>query len=476
MRVLLSSVALGAALAAAPAAAQVDRSSPPAPGPAPNVTIPPVEKRTLSNGLPVWIVERHEVPVVQVDLMIRTGTAADPAGKFGLASMTAAMLDEGAGARNALQIADAIDYLGAELHAVSGIDSSSVRLHVAAARLGEALSVMADVAERPTFPQAELDRIRDERLTDLEQARDDPAAIGRFAFPLVVFGPSHRYGTASVGTTQTLKSFTVDDLRGFYGRHYQPSNSLLVVVGDVRPDGVMPLLEGAFGSWKVSGPTAAPALPEPPQLKARRVVIVDKPGAAQSQIRIGWVGVARTNPDYFPLVVLNTLLGGSFTSRLNQNLREQHGYTYGAGSSFDMRRVSGVFVAAAGVQTDKTADSLREFFKELNGVLQPIPAAEVARARNYVALGFPRQFESTRDITAAMADLFVHGLAEDYYGSYMQKVQAVTAGDVARVAKTYIQPERFAVVIVGDRNVIEGPVKALNLGPITVMTTAEAVR
>lgn len=464
-------------LVAVPASAQVDRSVPPKPGPAPTISLPEIQKRTLSTGLPVWIVEQHEVPVAQVDLIVKAGTASDPSGKYGLASFTAAMLDEGAASRDALQIADAIDYLGAQLSTGSGVDASTVRLHVPVARFGDALPIMADVAMRPTFPQGEIDRLRDERVTDLQQARDDPAEIVRAAFPLVVFGPQHRYGTGGAGTTGTVRAFSADDLRVFHAARYQPANSALVVVGDIKADTVMPLLEQAFGSWKASATAAgAAAVPAPVQLRARRVVIVDKPAAAQSQIRIGWVGPSRSTEDYYAIEVLNTILGGSFTSRLNQNLREQHGYAYGAGSAFDMRRVAGSFFAAAGVQTDKTDESVGEFFKEFAGMLKPIPADEVAKAKNYIALSYPRDFETTRDIAARLGDMVVYSLPEDYFNTYVQRVQSVTPEQVQAAAKKYIQPDKFAVVIVGDRKTIEAPVRALNLGPISFMSVSEAIR
>jgi predicted Zn-dependent peptidase len=202
---------------------------------------------------------------------------------------------------------------------------------------------------------------------------------------------------------------------------------------------------------------------------------VDKPGAEQSQIRMGWVGVPRSTADYFPLLILNTVLGGSFTSRLNQNLREEHGYAYGASSGFDMRLSAGPFVAAAGVQTDKTAESVREFFNELTAIADPIGADEIAKAKNYVALGFPAEFESSADLSRRLEELIVYGLPDDYFERYIANVQAVTAGAVQKAAKTYIQPSRFAVVIVGDRKTIEPGIRALNLGPVRVMSVDEAL-
>jgi predicted Zn-dependent peptidase len=246
------------------------------------------------------------------------------------------------------------------------------------------------------------------------------------------------------------------------------------VVGDVTVDSVMPLLTSQFGAWTARSEAAAAIdLATPPQRSRREVYLVDKPGAAQSQIRIGSVGVARSTPDYFPLQVLNTVLGGSFTSRLNLNLRERRGYTYGAGSFFDMREAAGPFSASAGVQTDKTAESLTEFFNELSGILVPVPGDELARAKNYVALRFPAGFETTGDIARRLEDAVVYDLADDYFSQYVRAIQSVTAADVERVARRYLQPDRMAVVVVGDRQTIEAPIRALNLGPIITMTVDE---
>ena len=448
-----------------------DRAHPPQPGPPPALNLPTIQKRQLSNGLPVWMVEMHKVPVVQVNLVVFGGTGDDPSGKFGVAGLTTAMLTEGAGSRPSLAIADAVDFLGADLGAGSGIDASAVRLHVPIGRLPDALPIMADVALRPTFPKDELERLRKERLTSLLQARDDPPTIASLAFSRVLYGSAHRYGTATAGTAETIKGFTPDDLRASYTATFRPANATLLVVGDVAPDNVMPLLESSVGSWKTQG--AAPAratLPPAQQPATREVYVIDKPGAAQSQIRIGWIGVPRSTPDYFPIQVLNTILGGSFTSRLNMNLRETHGYAYGAGSGFDMRASAGPFSASAGVQTDKTAESLKEFFNELDAILKPVPADELARAKSYVALRFPGGFETTADVSRKLEDLLVYHLPENYFSTYVQNIQAVTAADVQRVASKYIQPGRFAVVVVGDRKVIEPGIRALNLGAVKILT------
>jgi len=450
-----------------------DRSHPPQPGPPAPLHLPAIQKQKLSNGLPVWVVELHKVPVAQINLVVLSGTANDPPGKYGVASLAAAMLEEGAGSRSALEIADAIDYLGADLGTATTSDLSAVRLHVPVARLADALPIMADVALRPTFPKDELDRQRQQRLTSLLQGRDDPPTISAIAFSRILYGKGHRYGTAQMGTAETIKTLTSDDLRAFYTSAFRPENAVLLAVGDITADKAMPLFEKSFGAWKASGAAASEKLPPTDEPPARQVYLVDKPGAPQSQIRIGRIGVPRSTSDYFPIQVLNTVLGGSFTSRLNMNLREVHGYAYGASSAFDMRGAAGPFYAAAGVQTDKTAEALKEFFNELNAILKPVPAEELSRAKNYVALRFPSAFETTGDISRRLEDELVYKLPDDYFAKYVQNIQAVTAADALRVAQKYINPERVAVVVVGDLKTIEPGIRALNLGPIKVMTIDE---
>jgi predicted Zn-dependent peptidase len=452
-----------------------DRSRPPAPGEAPMLRLPPIHKRALSNGLRVWLVELREVPLVQVSLQVLAGSADDPVNRYGVGSLTAAMLDEGAGVRSALEIADEAERLGATLTTGSSFDSSAVRLNVPVAQLAGALSLMADVALRPTFPQADLDRLRQQLLTSLLQARDDADSIADMAFARLVFGPSHRYGTLQVGTEATIKAITRQDLETFHRGFYQPANATLVVVGDIAADAALPQLEQHFGGWKTGSAIKRQPVPPAPPLADSGIYLIDKPGAPQSEIRIGSVGVARSTPDYFPLQVLNTILGGSFTSRLNQNLRETHGYTYGAGSGFDMRLSPGPFVAAAAVQADKTSEALREFINELERIKEPVDGDELAKARNYIALGFPGEFETTRDLSRHLEAMVVYQLPDDYFARYIAHTQAVSAADVQQMAAKYIEPSRFAFVVVGDRKTIEPGLRALGVRPIRPMTVREAL-
>lgn len=455
------------------AAAKPDRSKPPALGPVRPLHLPPVQELHLANGLPVFLVEQHEVPVVQVNAVVRAGAGNDPLDKPGLASLTADMLDEGAGGRSALEISDEVDYLGADLTSEAGWDATVVALHVPVKRLERALPILADVVLRPTFPAGELERVRTDRLTELLQWRDEPRAIASVAFARALYGGKHRYGTATLGTELSVRRFSRNDLTAFHAQAFRPDNAAIVVAGDVTAASVQPQLEKAFGGWKAAGNLAAGEVPLAPQVPGREIWIVDRPGSAQSEIRIGRIGPPRSTPDYFALTVMNTILGGSFTSRLMQNLREQHGYAYGARSSFDYRLSSGPFVAAAAVQTDKTAPAVAEFFKELDAIRKTITDAEIAKAKNYVALSFPSEVETTGDIASKLAEQFIYRLPNGWLESYVSRIAAVTPPDVRRVASQYVDPEKVAVVVVGDRSKIERELTALNLGPVKTLSVEE---
>lgn len=472
-------LAVAGLLAAAPLPGQIpdaepDRTRPPELGPPPSFDLPEIRHLALSNGLPVLLLEKRQVPIVQVDLTILAGTVAEPAGQPGVASMTAAMLDEGAGGRSALELADEVDLLGAELSTGAGEHTAAISLHVPVARLEPALALMADVALRPDFPNSELERQRVDRLTEILQWRDEPAAIADLEFDRVLYGSTHPYGVPNLGTAASLAAMRVEDLRAFHERHYRPGAATLVIVGDVTAEAVLPLLERAFGAWQ-GAPADAPAEPPAGQVAARRILLVDKPGAEQSEIRIGRIGAARLTDDYFPLVVMNTILGGSFASRLNQNLREDKGYSYGAFSAFAFRPWKGPFLAAAAVQTEVTAEALTEFMRELRGIRERVPEEEMERARNYVALGFPATFQTVAGTAGALGELALYDLPDDYIDHYIERVLAVTADDVQRVAGEYLDPDRVAIVVVGDRERIEAPIRALDLGPVEVLSVEDVV-
>ena len=362
----------------------------------------------------------------------------------------------------------------ADLATGSAIHTSQISLHVPVAQLDSALAVLGDVVLRPTFPADELERQRTQRLTALLQRRDEPRSIASVLFNRTLFGVDHPYGIPTAGDEQSVRSFRVEDLRTFYDTYYRPNNATVIIVGDITIEAVRQRLERIFGSWS-SAPIPATKWPEPRQVARRQVYLVDKPGAAQSEIRIGRIGAARQTDDYYSLVVMNTVLGGSFTSRLNQNLRETHGYTYSAGSAFDFRPLAGPFVAAAAVQSNATDSALVEFMKELRGIVNHISDEELSRARNYVALQFPESFQQVAETADQLAELAVFDLPDDYLTRYIDRIMSVGQTDVARVAKKYIDPERIVIIVVGDRARIEGGIRALKLGPITVLTVDDVL-
>jgi predicted Zn-dependent peptidase len=459
----------GAWLALAAVAPAADRSKPPSASAPKPVKLPPVQRMALANGLSVSLVETRDVPTVEMALVVRAGGSADPLNRTGAAALTVEMLDEATAGRDALAIADAFDLLGAELRTSCGWDAALVRLHVPVARLPVALPVFAEVALRPAFRPKDLERLRREALTELLQARDEPDEIAGYALAKAVFGDGHRYGLPLTGDATSLQALKVSDLRTFHAKYYRPENASLIVVGAIDAATLVPQLEKTFGTWQKGGQPTAP-IPDAPPTYGRQLWLVDRPGAAQSAIRIGRVGPSRTTPDYHALQVMNTLLGGSFTSRLNDNLREQKGYAYGARSRFDYRRAVGLFVASADVHTPVTADAMREFMGELMRIRTPAKKEEVERARAFLAAGYASDFETTRQIASKLAEQFSYGLLEDEFQSFVPKAMNVDAKAVQRVAAASVDPGNVAIVIVGDRAKIEKGLQQLNLGQANVLT------
>lgn len=452
-------------------AQSLDRSKPPELAPPSDLKLPPVQLAKLPNGLTLRVVEMHEVPLVRVTLRVKGGGRLD--GDLpGLATFTANLMDEGAGTRDAFGIASEAAYLGAILSSAADWDHTYVSLSTPRRTLGPALDLLADVALRPIFKSADIVRERDLRLAQIVQQRDQPNVMAILAFGAIVFPAGHPYHRPLNGdsaATAQLDSLTV---RGFYTRTFRPDQAELIITGDITlPEATVEVTK-RFGRWTRSR-IAPPKAPTPPVVAPpshRQVFLVDKPGAAQSVIMIGAPGVARTSPDFPAIEVMNTILGGSFSSRLNQNLREDKGYSYGAGSQFVYRPVPGPFVARSAVRTDVTDSSLVEFFKELNGIRDSaVSDVELERARNYIALSLPGDFETTGQMGNQIGDLLNFGLPTTYWNTYIRRVMAVTVEDVQRVARAYFDPARVDVVVVGDVVKIRPGIEALDLGPVTLI-------
>jgi zinc protease len=471
--VTLAGITLGATLmiSAAGGAEKFDRKKP-VPGPTPPVTTPKIERATLANGLSVWLVQRHELPVVNAMLQIRSGSSVDGA-QPGIATMTAALLDEGTAKRSSLDFAKALDMLGANLSASAGAEQTAISLETLGKNLDAALGLMGEMVEQPAFKAEELERERKSRLQNLKQQKDVATATADKVFNLVVYGEDHAYGHPSTGTQASVAALSRDDIVAFYDRNYRPNNAVLIVVGDVTLQTLVPKLETAFTGWTSKPmPAEAAAVPQRPADKPMAVFLVDKPNAAQSEIRIGQPCASRTvDPDYYALQVAMTALGGQFTSRINLNLRERHGFTYGARGNISYRRGAGPFVAAGGVFTAKTDSSLTEFMNELKDIRGPRPltTAETDAAKNSILRGYPRRFETPDATIGVLADLALYNLPDSEISNFLTQVGNVKPEDVTRVTAKYLSPDKMTVVVVGDLSKVRTGIEALNLGPITVL-------
>lgn len=450
----------------------VDRTVRPSPLPTPRINLPAIQKTTLSNGLALWVVEDRELPVFAFNLVLLGGSDRDPAALPGVASMTADVLDEGTTTRDAMAIADELEFVGSSLRIGSGLDASFVSLNGLTKHLDASLAVFADVLLNPVFPQNEVDRLLKQRKTALLQQKDRAATVASLAFNRIIFGEDHPYGRDASGSEQSLAAMTRNDLVAFYSAYYRPNNATLIVVGDVRLKEIAAKLETALAGWR-SADIARPAFPPTPRVDARRVYLIDKPGAPQAEIRIGYPAAARSTPDFFPLIIANRVLGGQFTSRLNLNLREKRGYTYGARSSFSFNRQPGPFIAAAGVVTAKADSALQEFIIELDRMhAEGVSDEELAFVKKGLAGGFPAGFETAGQVAGALQNIVLYDLADDYYGTYLQKIDAVTMKDVQDVCARYLDARTMAVVVVGDLATNRTGIEALRLGP-TVLCDVE---
>jgi zinc protease len=444
------------------------RAQAPKPETARQVTLPVPSTFKLNNGLTVMVVEQHNLPIFSARLITLSGSGNNPVEKPGLAAFTATMLQEGTEKRTAPQIADDVDQIGANLSTYASADMSGISTRSLSKNADAAFELLSDVTLHPAFRAADMERIRKQRQTALLQEKSNPSALANKFLYLQLYGAGHPYGYTESGTEQATLATTREDMEKFYRAGYAPQNSALVIAGDVSMAQVRTLAQKYFGGW--TGKASLPAPAEVASSQKRRVMIVDRPGAGQTMLRIGQIGVARNTPDYVPLEVMNAALGGLFSSRINLNLREVHGYTYGAFSNFVYRRLPGPFMAGSAVRTDVTAPSVSEVFKEVeqmrNSTLKP---EELALAKDSIARSVAADFESTGSTVSAASQLFTYQLPLDYYRTLPAKVDTVTSADVERVAKQYLNPESMVVVAVGDRQKITPELSRLDLGTVDAM-------
>ncbi len=441
-----------------------DRSVMPPLGPTPHYAPPQFHRRKLTGGLEVRIVERHDLPIVTLDLVVKSGETLAPKGKEGLASIAASLLDEGTISRSALQIAGELAETGSSLGASGALESSTVSLTTLARHLERGMDLFSDVILNPSFPEKELSRLKLERLARLKARADDPEQIAADVFPQLIYGLDHPYGRPELGTAASVQSLTRDDALAFYKKVMVPANATLVVVGDVQTDAIGQALEDRLRNWRPGPlPESPPVGPPPAPSRGNRLYLIDKPAAAQSVLTVGKVGSARKTPDFFALLVMNAVLGGQFGSRLNMNLREDKGYSYGVDSRFSFWRGAGPFEANATVQTSATKPSLVELIKELTDISgrRPVTAPELSFAKQRLIEGFPSRFETTFGVAAQFAAPAAAELPDDEFEHYQERLEAVKKADVDRVARQYITPETMTILVVGERAQIEAPL--LNL-------------
>ena len=452
----------------------VDRSKLPEPGSSPSFTFPSIEKSVLPGGLRVWSVRHTAVPLVSFMLLLRSGSATDPAGKEGLAALAADMLDEGSGERSAIEMHEAIARIGAQFDTDIGSDAAMVAITSLAKFADRSLRVLGDIVARPALREGDFSRVRQLRLHRLTQLRDVPSAVADRTFIRLLYGP-HPYGHTPIGTENTVATLTIDDVRRFHAEAMRPTAATLLAVGDCDHGEVEKIAVEAFDGWSAAagGTHSAEAVPVSAAVAhPARLIVVPRAGAPQSELRIGHVAAARNSPDYHALVAANMVLGGQFVSRINLNLREDKGFTYGARTAFDFRRMPGPFALQVSVQTAATARAIEESIGEIAAIRGPRPVSSDELALGVAALtrGYARNFETAEQIARAATQIALYDLPDDYFAEFVPRVEGVTADDVTRVSAQHLDPSRLTTLVVGDYDTIANDLGRLELGIPSVLS------
>lgn len=449
---------------------KLDRTKIPAAGKAPVLQVPVWTKATLSNGATLIVSERPGLPLVSFSISFLGGANQfEPTDRRGVASFAASMLSEGTPTKSGDQISDALQLLGTNIGAGVSAEDGTISFVSTTRNFQGTLDILADMLLNPTFPADALERLRGRTLVNLTQQKDQPTVVGNQVFSKILYGSGHPYGQRS--TEATVKAITRDDVVAFHKAYFQPGRAIVTVVGDVKAAQVKTTVEKALAGWAKAGGKPSFDYPKLPERRPATIYLVDKPGAAQSVVNIGIPGPSRNTPDYFALQVLNMILGGHFQSRLNANIREEKGYSYGVNSAFAYGKGPGPFRAGGSVFSDKTDAALIEFMKELKGIVgaRPITDDELKMAKDQLIQSLPQRFASVSAIGSSITNLTVQGLPDNYYQNYANAVSAVTKEDLTRVANLYIDLNHLAIVIVGDRSAVEGKLKATNIAPITIL-------
>lgn len=445
----------------------------PTPGPAREYHFPRFGRHVLDNGITVIVATVTKLPLVSVATVIDATAVLDPAGKEGIAELTAQALREGTRERNGVQLALELEKLGTSLEAGADWDSTVASMTVLKSNLKSAFSIFGNALMFPAFREEDMERLKAERLAERIQILDEPRGLADEAFARFLYQAKARYSTPMSGTSKSVSAATRDDIETFYRENYSPNATTVILAGDLTMDEGVELVTSMFGKWSGTR-RSQKVVADDPARTSRAVEIVVKPDAAQSELRIGHVGVPRTHPDYFTIVVMNAVLGGLFSSRINLNLREAHGYTYGASSYYDWRRQSGPFVISTAVQTEVTAAAISETLKEIDGMREnEIGEDELTLATSYLEGVFPIRYETTSAIAGALVNMVTFGLPENYFDTYRQKIASVTTQDVLAAAKKHVKPEELQVTVVGNPDLIRSDMETLAIGPISVRAATE---
>jgi len=452
----------------------VDRSRLPSPGPDPRFHFPQIVRHTLGNGLKVRTVEHPGVPVMTFVMQINGGLGADPAGREGLASLTADMVDEGTGMLSAIDISDALARIGAEYDVEVGPDATMFTLTTLTRFAGRGARLLSDMLTAPSMRASDFERVRQLRLDRLRQLKDLPPAVAERAFLQLLY-PSHPYGHLGIGSDASLRALELDAAVGFHKATFLPWRATLVVGGALSHGDLLAAAEDAFGGWtgeeSVLDVPSAAADVNPKPNSSPHLAIVPRDGAGQSELRIGHLSARRDTPDYVPLLMMNAILGGQFVSRINLKLREEKAFTYGVRTGFDWRRGLGPFSVQTSVHTAATAESIADTLQEMSALrgTRPATAQEMAFAQASLTRGYPRNFETAQQVARSVAQLALFDLPDSYFEEFVPKVNAVTNDEVTRAAQTYLDPSRAIALVVGDRNATEESLSALGLGELHVL-------
>jgi zinc protease len=456
----------------AAAATGTDRSKLPDSGTTPAATFPKIHRSKLSNGLSLVLVERRAVPVVEMDLILDAGYAADRTDLTGAAALALDMLDEGTKTRTSLEISDQLQRLGASLGTGSSLDTSTVSMSALKANLDASLDLFADVVLHPAFPQADFDRLKTQRLAQIRQEKAEPISMALRVMPPLMFGAGHSYGVPLTGSgyENTVAKITRDDLAAWHRAWFQPDRATLVVVGDTSLAEIQPRLEARFAGWK-AGKAPAKNVATVPARKGATIYLVDRPGSIQSVILAGQLAPPKANPDEVALQTMQAILGGSFISRINMNLREDKHWAYGAGGFLVDARGQRPYLFYAPVQADKTRESMQELLKEIRGIRgeRPVGAEELSGAKDLMTLTLAGQWETNNAIAASLSEIVTFGLPDDYVTTFPAKVRGLAAAEVPAVASKVVRPDDLLWVVVGDRSQIEPKIRELGWGEIKVV-------